>query len=101
MAIFNRENIRQLLEPQEPPCVTMTFPVIKAGADSLQNAVRFKNSLHIHSNYLKQVFENLRDIWHTLCTKIICRAMSAKHCPTVIANALCPDMQSAPRYSAK
>ena len=52
MAIFRRENITELLQPQEPPCVTMMFPIFRSGADSQQNSVRFKNMLRKASDSL-------------------------------------------------
>jgi hypothetical protein len=40
---LTREEVRALLEPRPGPCISIFLPTVQAGAETLQNAIRFKN----------------------------------------------------------
>ena len=53
MSRLSREDLRYLHESAEPPCVSIYLPTHRAGAETQQNPIRFKN-------LLKQAEEKLR-----------------------------------------
>ena len=45
MTILVSNDIKELLQKQEPPCVSIYLPTLTGGTDGNQNLVRFKNLL--------------------------------------------------------
>jgi hypothetical protein len=45
MSTLSRDEIRELLQPCNGPCVSIFLPTFRAGAETLQNPIRFKNLL--------------------------------------------------------
>ncbi|MDX1631458.1 MAG: hypothetical protein R3234_06335 [Thermoanaerobaculia bacterium] len=54
MSLLTREDLQSLHEAAEPPCVSIFLPTHRAGAETQQNPIRFKN-------LLKAAEEQLRD----------------------------------------
>jgi hypothetical protein len=45
MDILTRDDVRTLLEERDGPCITIYLPMERAGKETRQNAIRFKNAL--------------------------------------------------------
>lgn len=54
MALFRLDDAMELMGEHTPPCISMMFPTIKAGAETAQNSIRFKNMFR----QAQQVLEN-------------------------------------------
>ena len=54
MALLLLEDVRRLLGSHQAPCISIMFPTVKAGADTRQNLIRFKNLVRKASDSLEQ-----------------------------------------------
>lgn len=54
MDLFTREHLRTLVTQQDHPCVSIYIPTHRAGADTRQDPIRFKNQLQEATRRLEQ-----------------------------------------------
>jgi Bacterial archaeo-eukaryotic release factor family 3 len=54
MSALSKDHIRELLEPCDGPCVSLYLPTFRAGAETQQNPIRFKNLLREAQNQLEE-----------------------------------------------
>lgn len=54
MSLLNREDLQSLHEAAEPPCVSIFLPTHRAGAETRQNPIRFKNLLKSAEEQLRE-----------------------------------------------
>ncbi len=54
MSALSKDHIRELLAPCDGPCVSLYLPTFRAGAETQQNPIRFKNLLREAQNQLEE-----------------------------------------------
>jgi hypothetical protein len=60
MDVVQRDHIDQLVERRSGPCISIYLPTFRAGVDTLQNPIRFKNQLREAERRLVEL--NLRSV---------------------------------------